>query len=169
MTKAGLPRLSEDDFPFAAGEMAKEKSFAEVFDPARFDRDSRAFLSRKGLGTAKKRSGSHKKAKKQIFPQAELDLHGLTGPQAESRAESFISSARQRGIFFVRIITGRGLHSNGPPVLPGVIEEKMTELKQVGIIQRYEWERKITTQTGSMLVWLRGWGKRNKKNREVEK
>ena len=156
MTKAGLSRLSSDDFPFDVEEGEKIGSFAEVFDPARFDRDSLAFLSRKSLEAGKKRSGGHKKTKKQTLPRAELDLHGLTGPQAEARTENFIASVRQRGLSLVRIITGRGLHSDGPPVLPGVVEEKMAVLKQAGLVQRYEWEKKVTTQTGSMLVWLRG-------------
>ena len=154
MTKTGLSRLSSDDFPFDVEEGEKAGSFAEVFDPARFDLDSRVFLSRKRQGSGKKRSGGHKKAKKHIFPQAELDLHGLTGPQAEARTENFIASVKQRGLSVARIITGRGLHSDGPPVLPGVIEGKMALLKKAGIVKRYEWEKKVTTQTGSMLVWL---------------
>ena len=156
MTKTGLPRLCGDDLPFAAEEGEKAGSFADVFDPDRFDRDSRALLSRKRQGAEKKRSVSHKKAKKQTLPQAELDLHGLTGPQAEARTENFIAAVRQRGFSVVRIITGRGLHSDGPPVLPGVVEEKMAVLKQAGIVKRYEWEKKVTAQTGSMLVWLTG-------------
>ena len=154
MTKTGLSRLSSDDFPFDVEEGEKAGSFAEVFDPVRFDLDSRAFLSRKRQGPGKKRIAGHKKAKKQIFAQAELDLHGLTGPQAEARTENFIASVKQRSLSVVRIITGRGLHSDGPPVLPGVIEGKMALLKKAGIVKRYEWEKKVTTQTGSMLVWL---------------
>ncbi|MEA3548077.1 MAG: Smr/MutS family protein [Thermodesulfobacteriota bacterium] len=156
MTKAGLPRLYGEDLPFGAEEGERVGSFAEVFDPDRFDQDSLVFLSQKRQESGKKRSGGYKKAKKQIRPQAELDLHGLTGPQAEARTENFIASVRQRGLSIVRIITGRGLHSDGPPVLPGVVEEKMATLKQTGIVKRYEWEKKVTVQTGSMLVWLRG-------------
>lgn len=165
----GLPRLSGDDFSFGAEKGEKAGSFVEIFDPDRFDRDLELLLTCKGKEEGKKKKIVPKKVGKNTRPQAELDLHGLTGPQAEKRTDNFLAAVRQRGISSVRIITGRGLHSNGPPVLPGVIEKKMAVLKQAGIVQRYKWEKKVTAQTGSMLVWLRGWGKRNKKNREVEK
>ena len=155
MTKTGLPRLSGNDLPFAAEKDEKAGSFAEVFDPGRFDRDLELISGWKGKAERKKKKVGRKKTEKNTRPQVELDLHGLTGPQAETRTEDFLASVRRRGVLFVRIITGRGLHSDGPPVLPGVVEEKLAALKLAGVVLEYEWEKKVTARTGSMLVRLK--------------
>lgn len=62
-----------------------------------------------------------------IYPS--LDLHGLTAHEAVSTARAWIASRRDDGDLLVRIITGRGLHSPGPPVLPGAIEHLLTSMK----------------------------------------
>lgn len=57
----------------------------------------------------------------------ELDLHGLTGDQAETRLEMFLDRvAVSAPDQVVRVITGRGAGSPGPPVLQAVVRDAIT-------------------------------------------
>ena len=62
------------------------------------------------------------------IPAARLDLHGLTGYQAEARVRDFLAthSKVSRGRV-LHIITGKGTHSDGPAVLPGVVSRLLRE------------------------------------------
>ena len=53
---------------------------------------------------------------------AELDLHGLTQREAEGEVWDFLSEAEEKEYLKVRIITGKGLHSeNGEGVLKSLV------------------------------------------------
>ena len=55
-----------------------------------------------------------------------LDLHGYTADQAEHRLELFFDRVtRTSAGEVVRIITGRGARSAGPPVLQGVVRDAL--------------------------------------------
>ncbi len=57
----------------------------------------------------------------------ELDLHGMTADAAERRLEMFldrVAVTAPGGV--VRVITGRGARSPGPPVLQGLVREAIT-------------------------------------------
>ena len=55
-----------------------------------------------------------------------LDLHGCTAEQAEHRLEMiFDRLSRTSAGEVVRIITGRGSRSAGPPVLQGVVRDAL--------------------------------------------
>lgn len=58
-----------------------------------------------------------------------LDLHGRTAEEAERDAESWLAQRQLEGEATVRLVTGRGLHSVGPPILPGVIEALLIRLR----------------------------------------
>jgi hypothetical protein len=62
-----------------------------------------------------------------IYPS--LDLHGDTADAARARAERWLREEQEAGARTVRIITGKGLHSVGPPVLPLEIEGLLATLK----------------------------------------
>ena len=49
--------------------------------------------------------------------QAELDLHQMTRLEADDAVRVFLETSRQAGHDLVRIITGKGLHSQAGPVL----------------------------------------------------
>lgn len=66
-----------------------------------------------------------------------LDLHGETGESARERAESWLRERRAEGTRVVRIITGRGLHSAGLPVLPGEIATLLARLRG-GVVSSWE-------------------------------
>jgi DNA-nicking Smr family endonuclease len=58
------------------------------------------------------------------LPADTLDLHGLTADQGERRVREFVEAwrGRQPGAV-LRIITGKGLHSEDAPVLLGRVRE----------------------------------------------
>jgi DNA-nicking Smr family endonuclease len=46
-------------------------------------------------------------------PESEIDLHGMTGDAAEKALIGFLRRERRRGRTIVRVIHGKGLHSEG--------------------------------------------------------
>jgi DNA-nicking Smr family endonuclease len=54
-------------------------------------------------------------------PQATLDLHGMNSREAEQALENFVLECRRRGLRKVLIVHGKGHHSQGEPVLQGVV------------------------------------------------
>ncbi|MEE2897451.1 MAG: Smr/MutS family protein [Gemmatimonadota bacterium] len=62
------------------------------------------------------------------YPVAKLDLHGMTGAQAEQRVKMFFATQVRisRGKV-VHIITGKGTRSAGQPVLPGVVRRLLDD------------------------------------------
>ncbi len=88
-------------------------------------------------------------------PQTELDLHGYTGQEAKKEVEYFIETSFKRGLKVVRIITGRGVHSDtGKAVLPTVTKNKLIELKEKNLIVSYKWDNYHNTRGGSVIVYL---------------
>lgn len=53
----------------------------------------------------------------ELQPERTLDLHGLAQDGARAQVGAFVRSARAAGLRIVLIITGRGNHSAGDPVL----------------------------------------------------
>lgn len=81
----------------------------------------------------------------------EVDLHGLTGRQAVQRADTFVRSwaTREPGAV-VRVITGRGVGSEGAPV----IQTKVRELLLDDLAPRID-EWAIDFGGGAFLVRVR--------------
>ncbi len=88
-------------------------------------------------------------------PQAELDLHGFTADPAERRVRTFLGEAAIQKLKTVRIITGKGLHSDGPAVLPDVTELVLQEQKSAGQVVHYRWDKKLRQKSGAVIVYLR--------------
>ena len=86
-------------------------------------------------------------------PQSELDLHGLTADSAERRIRTFLWESVSDKMKTVRIITGKGLHSEGPAILPDVTEIVLEEMKSSGIILHYQWEKKVKLKSGALIVY----------------
>ena len=58
---------------------------------------------------------------------ASLDLHHLTGEQARSQVRNLLTShSRTSSGRVVHIITGKGVRSDGVPVLHGLVREMLT-------------------------------------------
>lgn len=88
-------------------------------------------------------------------PEVNLDLHGFTAIGAQVKARSFISSAHVQGFFTLRIIVGKGLHSEDGPVLPHVVEDLLKEMKTENIVLSYKWEGGKRSKLGAVLVYLK--------------
>jgi DNA-nicking Smr family endonuclease len=55
-----------------------------------------------------------------VTPQGSIDLHGLTGPEAERELAKFVRARHARGDRTVLVVHGKGLHSDGGH---GVLED----------------------------------------------
>jgi len=87
-------------------------------------------------------------------PQAEIDLHGCIAPEAEAKTLAFLDRARATRLTLVRIITGKGLHSEEGPVLPGLVDQLLRLEKKNGAIASFTWEGERGIPAGSVLVRL---------------
>ncbi|QRV79472.1 hypothetical protein RhiJN_07487 [Ceratobasidium sp. AG-Ba] len=90
----------------------------------------------------------------------EIDLHGLYVKEAISKTESAIQAAQGRGDVQIRIIVGKGLHSEGQVAkLKPAIEE---------LIVKYQLNARIDPRNaGVLLVQLGGRGERGMDSGEV--
>ncbi len=93
------------------------------------------------------------KTSKPTAPQRQLDLHGNTLSEAQRRTRHFLENCQHYGLLKVRIITGRGLHSAGEPVLPAGIALILAELQEKGEIHSFHWENHIS-HSGALIVIL---------------
>lgn len=134
----------------------KKKSFAEVLEE-NLDQDKlQEAITQK---TSKNRAAEPEavlpdKEVKELPPQQEIDLHGLTSAEAELKLESFFQTVKGKGFITVRVITGKGLHSDGPAVLRNIAEQKIAELQKRNLVVSYRWEKKTREKSGSMIVVL---------------
>jgi DNA-nicking Smr family endonuclease len=87
--------------------------------------------------------------------EVELDLHGYTAIGAQVKTRSFIHSHKHQGFFTIRIIVGKGLHSDLGPVLPDVVEEVLQEMKKQNLVIGYEWDKKKKSKSGAVKVYLK--------------
>ena len=63
----------------------------------------------------------------ELQPAEQLDLHGLTRDEALPRARAFLAHAARQQWPVVVIVTGKGLHSAGGPVLRRAVERLLVE------------------------------------------
>jgi hypothetical protein len=117
--------------------------------------DARELMKRKTGGFFPPRRLSLKeKLRRYPPPQAQLDLHGETALNARLRADAFIRTARADGLFTLRVIVGKGLHSTDGAVLPDVIEDLAVTLKRQGVVLAHRWDKKIKRKSGALIVYL---------------
>jgi DNA-nicking Smr family endonuclease len=132
----------------------EEESFSRMLEDTLSGVDQAAIIRQKypepdSSGSKKHKVGPPGK------PRAELDLHGCHVHEALVRVEAFIETSALQGIDAVRIIVGKGLHSQGNAVLPDAVEEKIVELKRQGRVATFAWENKKKRASGSLLVYLK--------------
>ncbi len=87
-------------------------------------------------------------------PMEEIDLHGYTGVQAVIKTDEFVRKSLRDALRTVRIIVGKGLHSEGKAVLRDVVEEKLVSLKREGLILSFKWEKTNKLKSGAIIVYL---------------
>jgi DNA-nicking Smr family endonuclease len=96
-----------------------------------------------------------KRLKRYPLPEKVMDLHGYNAIGAQIRAKSFILSCKQHGFFTIRIIVGKGRHSNEGAVLPDVVEDVAREMKKQGVVIGFDWENKIKSKSGALIIYLK--------------
>ena len=96
-----------------------------------------------------------KRLKRYPGAELELDLHGYNAIGAQLKLRSFIQTCKHQGLFTVRIIVGKGLHSEGGAVLPDIVEDELKEMKKQNLVIFYEWDRKKKKTSGAIIVYLK--------------
>lgn len=148
-----LPRLPLDTDPSALFTSGRHEKFVDAVEETLAATVLTSILREKEK-SAKGPKGVGERIKSFPPPQAKLDLHGLTAKEATVAADAFIREAKQRRLNTVRIITGKGLHSQGEPVLRELIEEKLLEWKAEGLVLAFQWERQHKMRSGSVIAYL---------------
>ena len=144
----GLPLLNPSVTEKSAGTGEKSSDFEALL--------ARSFADSEPRSAAVPEPVPVKKRIKRYPPvQEEIDLHGFTALQAQVRARSFVQTSKLKGLFTVRIVVGRGLHSEMGPVLPDVVADLLAEMKNEGVVLWYEWDRKTKQPSGALIVYLR--------------
>ncbi len=102
--------------------------------------------TRKGYLTGKASLGRLKAMR----PQAEIDLHGLTGEEARIMVLEFLQESINQRLQKVGIVHGRGLHSiDGKSVLRDVVREVLQKSPYVR-----SYENPPPVEGGSGAVWV---------------
>lgn len=155
----GIPRLDDKtDLNRLFDDAVDETESREVIGDAlrqSLAHDARGLMKKKTDGFFPPRRLSLKeKLRRYPPPQADLDLHGATAAKARQRAEAFIRTARSNGLFTLRVIVGKGLHSEGGAVLPDVVEDLLMALKREDLVLSYRWEKRVKRKSGAVIVFL---------------
>ncbi|MFH2091440.1 MAG: Smr/MutS family protein [Pseudomonadota bacterium] len=114
-----------------------------------------SFINESNLPCTVKPVPVKKRLKRYPPVETELDLHGCTADQARIKALSFLQNKKRQGYFTLRIIVGKGKHSQMGPVLPDIVEDLAVALKKEGLILSFEWDRKLKSKSGAMIVYLK--------------
>ncbi|MCH8302714.1 MAG: Smr/MutS family protein [Proteobacteria bacterium] len=85
--------------------------------------------------------------------QDEIDLHGMTAPQAKDALQEFIGECAARGYTCIRIVHGKGMGSGDRgPVIKGKVNKW---LRQWNEVLAFVSARQIDGGTGAVYVLLR--------------
>ena len=158
----GIPRLDDRAdvrrYFETALEGEEDRASAEVLGEAfqaSLDHDARRLMKKKTDGFfAPRRLTLKEKLHRYPAPQAQLDLHGDTALIARQRADSFLRTAVAAGSLTVRLIVGKGLHSESGAVLPDVVEDLLFLMKREGLVLTYRWDKGAKRKSGAVIVYL---------------
>ena len=81
-------------------------------------------------------------------PEDVLDFHGrgpITPGDVKRETEAFVRACAQAGMSRIRIITGKGLHSKGKPVVRPQVERVLRRFESDGTVRSFQSE---TTRGG---------------------
>ena len=128
----------------------QESLYADVGDPDIASGEELVF-AREGI----QKMVLRKLRRGQYRVQAEIDLHGLTVPEAKEEVRAFLANALERQFRCVRIIHGKGLRSgHRGPVLKSAISGV---LQRIGPVLAYVSARQVDGGTGALYVLLAPW------------
>lgn len=81
------------------------------------DKDAEAESASEAYAYSRERRGVESRRLDSLRYQAVLDLHGMTSEEAKTALRGFIDTSARAGLEKVLVIHGKGLHSEGAPVL----------------------------------------------------
>jgi len=81
------------------------------------DKDAEAELAFESRAASRESRGAEARRLDSLKCQAVLDLHGMTSEEAKTSIRGFIDASARAGLEKVLVIHGKGLHSEGAPVL----------------------------------------------------
>lgn len=90
-------------------------------------------------------------------PEDVLDFHDsgrVTSADVNRQTLAFVRDAAQRGLERVRIVTGKGRHSAGKPVVKPQVERTLRRLEQDGAITSFRTEKVGAGGDGAFFVKL---------------
>jgi len=127
-----------------------EKLLEEFMPP-----DIKGVIKEKESGELNEEQRSQKILSQYPAVQDELDLHNLIGEEAKRVIRFFIERSHRNRLKTVRIITGKGIHSEeGRSVLRSITEDRIAELKKQGLVLSFKWEQGKIAKSGAMIVYL---------------
>ncbi len=130
-------------------------AFQEMMETALSQTDMAAVAAEKEAGLRPEKPKSLKaRIKSYPPPQEALDLHGCTAMDAVAKVESFIQTGKGRGLKTVKIIVGKGLHSEEAAVLPRVVRSQLDRMKHRRLVLTHEWEKGAERRSGALIVYL---------------
>ena len=137
--------------------LPEEKKMAENSIKEDFAELLEEFFENGKAKPLKKLSSMPVKKRLKRYPpvEVELDLHGYNAIGARVKTMSFIQSCKHQGFFTLRIIVGKGLHSDLGPVLPDVVEDVVREMKKQDLVLWFEWDKKKKAKSGALIVYLK--------------
>ena len=156
-TNQGVNKLSINDYLFdeIEKETEPEKSFEELLEESLTGESSQTLIKEKITASSDKtKLSKNTKLSNYPEPQDEIDLHGFKGDEAELKADFFIRDSKARGLVTIRIIVGKGTHSEGRAVLPDIVEGKIIDLKREGQIHTFKWEKGKKVKSGAVIIYL---------------
>jgi DNA-nicking Smr family endonuclease len=126
------------------------ESLGPILDPALLETGDEISFRRPGIPETLLR----KLRRGHFSVDAEIDLHGLTSPQARGALREFIAYESTRGARCVRVIHGKGLGS-GPrgPVLKNVVN---AWLRRADVVLAFGSARPLDGGNGAVYVLLDG-------------
>jgi DNA-nicking Smr family endonuclease len=140
---------------FGEEKKSQQADFSQIFEESQQDKHQQLMLQEKQkISNETLPLTVSERIKTYPAPQLELDLHGFTAPEAEKKTEFFIENARRKNIRTIRIIVGKGLHSQEKAILPDVVEKKIIRLKRKNWLLDYEWDKKDKRKSGALLIYL---------------
>lgn len=140
---------------FGEKKNSQREDFGRIFEESQQDKKQQLLLQEKKIISSETTPLTvGQRIKTYPAPQLDLDLHGSTTQEAEKKTESFIENARRKKLRTVRIIVGKGLHSQGKAIIPDVVEKKITRLKRKNWLLGFEWEKKDKRKSGALIVYL---------------
>ncbi len=86
---------------------------------------------------------------RRMKPEAVIDLHGLTRDDAEASLDAFFNECRVQGLRKILIVHGKGLHSEGQPVLFSMVRSYIERNPYAG-----EFGRASNEEGGSGALWV---------------